>query len=195
MRRRCMLVTTLAVATVWVTFVPAESAQAAKPKYCKFWRVQGQTWYASQDNGFTLAFTLKMPYANRPTSKLRQRLTGFAKYSAGRIDSGYGAVGSQLISGGVGSDGVGSIYMNITWRNAGRGQYNAKAVSIRRTRSGGLAAGLYGTTVDTTGTGAGRPGAAHWWADDTAGELGETNGHWPLYCLKADVVYIRHLGR
>jgi hypothetical protein len=188
-----MLVTTLAVATVWVTFVPAESARAAKPKYCKFWRVQGQTWYASQDNGFTLAFTLKMPLANSLTSKLRNRLGGFARYSRGHINSGYDGVGSQLITGGVGSEGVGSIYMNIVWRNGTRGQYNARAVSVRRTRSGGLTAGLYGTTVDTTGNGGGR--AAHWWADNTTGELGQTNHPWPLICLKGDVVYIRHLGR
>jgi hypothetical protein len=71
--------------------------------------------------------------------------------------------------------------MNIVWKNGTSGQYNAKAVSIRRTRAGGLTAGLYGTTVDTTHGSGGGPGA-RWSADDTPG------GNWPLYCLKGDVV-------
>jgi hypothetical protein len=175
MRRLCMLVTTLVVASLWVTFVIAESAQAAaKPKYCKFWRVQGQTWYGAQGS-YTLMFTLKM------SSRTSRHFHGYADYSKGNSTTGRGVgVGSQLVSGGVNSEGVGTIYMNIHWKNGTSGQYNAKAVYVRRTRSGGLTAGLYGTTVDTTNGNGGD--SARWSADDTPG------GNWPLYCLKGDVV-------
>ena len=174
MKRLCVLVTTLAVTSLWVTFVPAASAKV-KPKYCKFWRVQGQTLYAAQGS-FSLLFTLRM------ASRTSTRFSGFARYNRGNPNRG--GVASQYISGGVNSEGVGSILMNIVWRNGSRGQYNARAVYVRRTRSGGLTAGLYGTAVDTTGNG----NSARWSADNTAGGLGETNGNWPLYCLKADVV-------
>jgi hypothetical protein len=170
MRRFRMLVTTLVVASLWVTVVPAASAKVA-PKYCKFWRVQGQTWYAAQGS-FSLLFTLRM------ASRTSTRFSGFARYNRGNPNRG--GVASQFIRGGVNNEGVGSILMNIVWRNGSSGQYNARAVWVRRTRSGGLTAGLYGTTVDTTNGNGGN--SARWSADDTP------SGNWPLYCLKADVV-------
>ena len=81
---------------------------------------------------------------------------------------------SQFVGGGVNSDGVGSILMNVVWTNGSSGQYNARAYDVQRTRSGGLTAGLRGTTVDTSGSGA--PGAS-WNAN------GQSNGVRPSVLL------------
>ena len=69
------LVLVVAVASLSVPLV-AESAQAA-PTWCKAWRVNGQTWYARQSNGFNLLFTLRM---GSPPSV---RFGGFARFNQG----------------------------------------------------------------------------------------------------------------
>ena len=173
MRRVRALAAALAVASLWVTVVPA--AQAA-PKYCRAWRVQGQTWYAGQSNGFSLMFTLRM---GSPTSKV---FSGFARYNRG--DPTEGGVPSQFIRGGVDSDGVGRIKMDIVWSSGSSGQYHATAYGVRRRSNGTLIAGLQGTTVDTSGGG----GAARWWADGTGPGLGKPGGNWPLWCPASAVV-------
>lgn len=79
------------------------------------------------------------------------RFGGFARFNQG--DPNQGDVASQFVGGGVNSDGGGSILMNVVWTNGSSGQYNARAYDVQRTRSGGLTAGLRGTTVDTSGSG------------------------------------------
>jgi hypothetical protein len=177
MRRFRMLVAMLAVASFGVAFVPAAPAQAA-PYWCKAWKVAGQTWYADQSNDFNLLFTMRM--SPSPST----RFSGYARYS--RSDVNRGGVGSQFLSGAVSSEGVGRILMNIQWSSASSGQYNATAFDVRRTSSGGLTAGLRGTTVDTSGGG----GAARWVADGWTSGLGTGDGryHWPLFCSQANVV-------
>ena len=164
------LVLVVAVASLSVPLV-AESAQAA-PTWCKAWRVNGQTWYARHSNGFNLLFTLRM---GSPPSA---RFGGFARFSQG--DPNQGGVASQFLGGGVNSDRVGSILMNVVWTNGSSGQYNARAYDVERTRSGGLTAGLRGTAVDTSGSGA--PGAS-WNAN------GQSNGIRPLFCSAGAVVH------
>jgi hypothetical protein len=178
MRRFRTFAVTLAVASFGVAaFVPVEPAQAA-PTWCKAWRVTGQTWYGYQSNGFTLLFTLRQSPA--PSTVFG----GYARHNRGDVNQG--GVASQYLKGGVDSEGVGRILMNIAWSNATSGQYNATAAYVRRTPSGGLTAGLRGTTVATSG---GR-GSATWYADGTSPGIGGSGGRyvWPLYCLTKDVV-------
>ena len=148
------------------------------PRRCRAWRVQGQSWFAGQSNGYTLMFTLRMP---SPTSS---RITGYAQYFQG--GSYQNLTGSQYISGGLGttSNGLVGFHLNIVWRNAGSGQYNATAYDAQPTSSGGLTAALHGTTVDTSGSGA----SARWIADGLEGPLGDTSHIRPLYCAPRDVV-------
>lgn len=148
------------------------------PRRCRAWRVQGQSWFAGQSNGYTLMFTLRMP--SPPSS----RISGYAQYFQG--SSYHNLVGSQYISGGLGttSQGYVGIHMDIAWSNGGRGQYNGTAYDAQPTSSGGLTAALHGTTVDTTGSGV----SARWIADGMEGPLGDTSHIRPLYCPRADVV-------
>jgi hypothetical protein len=148
------------------------------PRRCRAWRVQGQSWFAAQSNGYTLMFTL------RSAASAPSRFSGYAQYFQG--SSQKNLTGSQFIRGGVGtmSNGFIGIHMDVVWRNGSSGQYNATAYDAQPTSSGGLTAALHGTTVDTSGGGA----AARWWADGLEGPLGDTSHIRPLYCPRADVV-------
>ncbi len=66
-----------ALATALVNAAPALAA----PYWCKAWQVAGQTWYASQSNGYTLVFTLRTP----PGST---RFNGYARYNRGDVNLG-----------------------------------------------------------------------------------------------------------
>ena len=134
-----------ALATALVNAAPALAA----PYWCKAWQVAGQTWYASQSNGYTLVFTLRTP----PGST---RFNGYARYNRGDVN--LGGTSSQLIRGTVSSEGAGRVVINIVWRGGSSGQYIANVTGVRRTSSGNLTAGLRGTTVDTSGGGGARPG-------------------------------------
>jgi hypothetical protein len=169
MRRIHLLTTALAAAALSLTFVPLESAEAA-PTWCRSWRVNGQTWYLTQSNGIKVLLTLKMPASSNV------RFGGYARFGK---DPNRGGVASQLVRGGVGSEGVGSIHMDIVWTNGSSGQYNGTVYDVERTASGGLTAGLRGTTVDTSGRAA--PGA-RWYAN------GQDSGIRPLWCPAAAVV-------
>src|SRR5215213_7261739 len=107
MRRIHMLTTALATAALSLPFVPVESAYAA-PTWCRSWRVNGQTWYMSQSNGLKVLLTLRMP----PSPNVR--FGGYARFGK---NPNLGGVSSQLVKGGVGSEGVGSIHMDIVWTN------------------------------------------------------------------------------
>ena len=161
-----------ALATALVNAAPALAA----PYWCKAWRqVPGQTWYASQSNGYTpAAFTLRTP----PGST---RFNGYARYNRGDVN--LGGTSSQLIRGTVSSEGAGRVVINIVWRGGSSGQYIANVTGVRRTSSGNLTAGLRGTTVDTSGGG----GAASWEA------MGWTSGIWNVGwpVLLADVLFAR----
>lgn len=170
---------TLAVALAVASFgvaavVPVAPAQAA-PTWCKAWQVRGETWYGHQTGGFSLMFTLRM---------VGRIVTGWARFNRG--DPNRGGVPSQFLRGGMNSDGVGHLILNIVWTNGTSGQYHGTPVDIRRTPSGGLTAGLRGTTVQT----AGGTGSARWWADGLGAGIGGTGGRylWPLSCLTRDVV-------
>ncbi len=156
----------------------ATAAVAGPPKRCRVWRVQGQTWFGRQSNGYTLMFTLRSSTSNP------SRFGGYAQEYQGM--SQRNLVGSQLITGGVGtmSGGYVGVHMDIAWSNGSRGQYNALAYDAQPTASGGLTASLHGTTVDTTGNGA----SARWVADGLEGPLGDTSHLRPLYCQPRDVV-------
>ena len=176
MRRLWTLATILVLASLGVAFVPGEPAQArtAAPVWCKAWKVSGQTWYANQSDGFTLMFTLTL-------------FSGFARHNRGAVtDVNLGGIPSQYIKGGVTSDGVGRIMMDLLWTNGHRGQYHATAVMVRRTASGGLTAGLHGTMTVTSGG----VGTAHWYAYGQSSGIGTSGGRffWPLYCARGDVV-------
>jgi hypothetical protein len=174
-RRRPTIISVTAIA---VALVLAQPAQAA-PYWCRAWQVSGQTWYAYQSNGFSLLFTL----SSAPGSKM---FGGYARFNRGDVNRG--GTPSQFIRGGVDSEGVGRIMMNIVWANGRAAQYHATAVNVRRGRSGILTAGLSGTTVDTTGDRA--HGAAKWHADGGSSGLGTSGGRelWPLYCPREHVV-------
>jgi hypothetical protein len=165
----------LAVASLGVSFAPAQAAQAS-PYWCRAWQVSGATWYGYQDNGYDLLFTLRMATATR--------FSGYARYNRGDVNRG--GTPSQFIRGGVNNNGAGSVLMEIQWSNGSRGQYNATTYNVLRTASGGLTAGLRGTTVDVSGGG----GAAGFDADGTVSGLGNGDGryHWPMYCSRANVV-------
>ena len=155
---------------------PAKTIRLRQPRTrCRAWRVQGQTWYAGQDNGYTLMFTLR-PSSTSP------RFGGKAQYYAGDYEN---LVGSQYLSGSVGTDPTGAIHMNIVWSNGSSGQYNGTAYDVRPTKSGGLTASLRGTTVDTSGNGG---SAARWVADGLEGPLGDNGFIRPLYCRPGDAV-------
>ena len=154
---------------------------------CRAWHVNGQTWFGDQGH-YTLMFTLKMA---SPTSSLLSAQS-YAAFSAGPAHTQLftGSVpdtgaGSRYIRGFVNSN-TGSIHMDIVWKNGDSGQYNGTAYDVQRTPSGGLNAGLHGTTVDTAGTGAG----ASWEADGMSGTsyFGDGDYALPLYCRAGDVV-------
>jgi hypothetical protein len=168
-------IVTAALATTLMNAAPALAA----PYWCQAWQVSGQTWYASQSNGYTLLFTLRTP----PGST---RFNGYARYNRGDVN--LGGTPSQLIRGAVSSEGAGRVLINIVWRNGASGQYNATVTSVRRTASGALTAGLSGTTVDTTGSV--RGGAAYWDALGWSSGLGTSGGryYWPMFCPKEYVL-------
>ena len=154
---------------------PAKTIRLRQPRTrCRAWRVQGQTWWAGQDNGYTLMFTLR-------SSSTSSRFSGKAQYYVGDYEN---LVGSQYLSGSVGTDPTGVIHMDIVWSNGSSGQYNATAYDVRPTKSGGLTASLQGTTVDTSGGG----GATHWVADGLEAPLGDGSFIRPLYCRPGDAV-------
>jgi hypothetical protein len=164
-----------AVATALISASPAQAA----PYWCKAWQVSGQTWYASQSNGFTMVFTLRTPRGST-------RFSGYARYNRGDVN--LGGTPSQLVRGGVSSEGVGRVLINIVWSNGSSGQYHATVTSVRRTSSGALTAGLRGTTVDTTGSGTG--GAAFWEALGWSSGVGTSGGryYWPMFCARENVL-------
>lgn len=158
---------------------------------CRAWHVNGQTWFGDQGR-YMLMFTLRMA---SPTSSLlsANSYAAFAPDLAGySANSGHtqlfritdrvpdNGAGSRYISGGVNSN-TGSIHMDIVWKNGDSGQYNGTAYDVQRSPSGGLTAGLHGTTVDTVGSGA----SASWEADGMSVQGDYTR---PLYCKPGDVV-------
>jgi hypothetical protein len=170
------LVGAFAVTSSCLALAPAAEAAPAFTK-CRAWRMQGQTWYGYQSNGYAVRFTLR--------TSSRDRLYGHAAASKGDPNQNHDIVGSQYISGSVRSDGgVGTLFLNIVWTNHTSGQYFGTAVNVRRTASGSLLAGLQGTAVETSGRG----GAATWYADGTSPTFGDSSRVFPLYCPAADVI-------
>ena len=174
-KRFRVLALVLAIASFGAAFMQAGAAQAS-PTWCRAWQVSGQTWYGYQTNGFTLLFTMRMSSSNR--------FSGFARYNRGDVN--LGGTPSQFLRGAVNSEGAGSINMEIQWTSGSRGQYMARTYNVRRTPSGGLTAGLTGTTVDVSGGG----GAARWYADGGSSGLGTSDGRylWPMFCAPKNVV-------
>jgi hypothetical protein len=159
-----------------VAVLAAGTATASATPSCRGWKVQGQSWFAAQSNGYTLMFTLR--------TASNGRLYGYAQQYQGM--SQRNLVGSQLISGGISrtSQGYVQFHLDIHWSNGQWGQYNALAYGTQSTSSGTLTATLRGTTVDMTGSGA----SAKWIADGLEGPLGDTGHIRPLYCPSANVV-------
>lgn len=174
-RRMSVLIGALTVSNLLAPLVHVQQAHAA-PKWCRAWHVSGQTWYASQSNGFTLLFTLR----STPGSTM---FNGFARYERGDVN--LGGTPSQLLRGSVQSEGAGGVIMNIVWRGGQSGQYIGSVVNVQRTPTGMLTAGLQGTTVDTTGSGV----SARWEADGFSSGIGTSDVYrWPLYCPQSYVV-------
>jgi hypothetical protein len=165
----------LTLAAFGAACLPVEAAQAA-PQWCRAWKVGGQTWYGYQSNGYSLLFTVRM--AGSTSS-----LSGYARASRGDVNRG--GVSSQYLRGGVVSDGIGRVMIEVQWANGSRGQYHATTYDVRRSASGGLTAGLTGTTVDVSGGG----GAARWIADGMTSGIGTSDRYiWPMFCARGDVV-------
>ena len=169
MTRFRLSATTLAVAVLCLPCVPTAPAEAA-PTWCRAWRVNGQTWYINQSNGLNVLFTPRM--AQPPSI----RFSGYARFAKNPT---LGGVPSLFIRGAVGSEGVGSIKMDVLWANNTRGQYNGTVYDVERRASGGLRASLRGVSVDTTG----RPAPGATWS-----AYGQTNGVRPLWCPSTAVV-------
>ena len=118
----------LTLAAFGAACLPVEAAQAA-PQWCRAWKVGGQTWYGYQSNGYSLLFTVRM--AGSTSS-----LSGYARASRGDVNRG--GVSSQYLRGGVVSDGIGRVMIEVQWANGSRGQYHATTYDVRRSASGGL---------------------------------------------------------